>query len=264
MAVSSITSAFAGNTNEPPNEESISRSAFLYFLSAFLITLASLIGRIVVVRLPFYRRQINIKSTTTVEDNEEEQLIHEPPVKVWTVVKKLRGLVFAVSYIFIITLMLFPSITALIKSTKREENHSRFFDDDIFVAFHFLLFNIGDWVGRIMPVSSIFQIFQVNSLIVLSALRSVFIPLFLFCNVIVSEQRRLPILIQNDFVYFLIVWVFAVTNGWICSLCMMSAPQLKSIKSAKEKAMTGSVMSFSLVTGLAIGGSLSFIARWMV
>lgn len=160
--------------------------------------------------------------------------------------------------------MLFPSITALIKSTKRSDTHSRFYDDDIFVAFHFLLFNVGDWVGRIMPVSSVFQIFKVNQLIILSALRSVFMPLFLVCNVIVSEQRKLPVLIQNDFVYFLIVWIFAVTNGWICSLCMMTAPQLKTIQSPKEKSMTGSVMSFSLVTGLAIGGSLSFIARWLV
>lgn len=269
VAVSSILSAIAGNSNDVSDESSISRSAFLYFLSAFIITTTALVGRIVVVKLPFYRRHMNIKSLVQeVIQEEQQQEVDEPqePVKVLDIVRKSYGLIFTVSYIFIITLMLFPSITSLIKSVHRSNDldRSRFFDDDIFVAFHFLLFNVGDWVGRIMPVSNYFQIFQVKYLIALSSLRTVFIPLFLVCNVIVSDIRSLPVLINSDILYFLLIWIFAVTNGWICSLAMMSAPQVKSIKTNAEKAMVGSVMSFSLIAGLAIGGSLSFIARWMV
>lgn len=273
VAVSSILSALAGNTNDTPDESSISRSAFLYFLSAFLITAAALVGRIVVVRLPFYRRQMSARNEVLRVEEEVLEERHHPsdtePVGIMSIVRKSSGLIFTVGYIFIITLMLFPSVTALIKSVRRPESNvskkgARFFDDDIFVAFHFLLFNVGDWVGRMMPVSSMFQIFQVKYLVLLSTLRSVFIPLFLVCNVIVSEQRRLPVLINSDFVYLILIWIFAVSNGWICSLAMMAAPQLESIKSAHEKSLVGSVMSFSLVVGLAIGGSLSFIARWMV
>ncbi|KAI9480974.1 MAG: nucleoside transporter-domain-containing protein [Benjaminiella poitrasii] len=281
VAVSSILSALAGNTNNIPNESSISRSAFLYFLSAFIITMTALIGRILVVRLSFYRSQMRTNATTSEEteelldgaSNEEYSTIdEEAPVSILSVVRKTSSLIFTVGYIFIITLMLFPSITALIKSIHRPNNdagtapssNGRFFDDDIFVAFHFLLFNVGDWVGRIMPVSKYFIIARTKYLVALSALRTVFIPLFLFCNVIVSEPRKLPVLIHSDLVYLILVWIFAVTNGWICSLAMMAAPQLKSIKRGKERAMVGSVTSFSLVLGLAMGGSLSFIVRWMV
>lgn len=279
VAVSSILSAIAGNTDDIPDESSISRSAFLYFLSAFIITAAALVGRLVVVKLPFYRRQMNLKSLIEeVIEEEERDIVQavqqeetiEPPAKVWDIVRKSYSLIFTVGYIFIITLMLFPSITSLIKSMHRpdkdnlDSNRGRFYDDDIFVAFHFLLFNVGDWVGRIMPLSSWFQIFQTKYLVLLSASRTIFIPLFLLCNVIVSDVRKLPVWITSDFVYFLLIWLFAVSNGWICSLAMMSAPQLKSIKTNSEKAMVGSVMSFSLIVGLAIGGSLSFIARWMV
>lgn len=267
VAVSSILSAIAANTDDVPDESSISQSAFLYFLSAFIITTASLVGRLVVVKLPFYRRQMNEQSFVQVEEesmNDEEDE-EEEPVKVLEVVGKTYSLIYTVGYIFIITLMLFPSITSLIKSVKRtNEESGRFFDDDIFVAFHFLLFNVGDWVGRMMPIARCFQIFQVKYLVLLSTARTAFLPLFLVCNVVVSGQRKLPVLINNDFIYFVLMWVFAVTNGWICSLAMMAAPQLKTIKSGKEKAMIGSVMSFSLIVGLAIGGSLSFIARWMV
>jgi equilibrative nucleoside transporter 1/2/3 len=274
VAVSSILSAIAGNTDDIPDESSISKSAFLYFLSAFIITAAALVGRLVVVKLPFYRRQMNLKSLIEEVIQEEEvaePAEEEPPAKVLDIVRKAYSLIFTTGYIFIITLMLFPSITSLIKSIHRpikgdilDNNRGRFFDDDIFVAFHFLLFNVGDWVGRIMPLSPWFQIFQSKYLVLLSASRTVFIPLFLVCNVIVSDTRKLPVLINNDFVYFALIWLFAVSNGWICSLAMMAAPQLKSIKTGAEKAMVGSVMSFSLILGLAIGGSLSFIARWMV
>ncbi|KAI7906488.1 nucleoside transporter-domain-containing protein [Cokeromyces recurvatus] len=278
VAISSILSALAGSTDSIPNESSISRSAFLYFLSAFIITLAALIGRIWVVRLPFYRSQMKSNASTLLEeieeDLDEEPLREEAPIGIMSVIRKTSGLIFTVGYIFIITLMLFPSITALIKSIHRPNdaidsihrgtNKGRFYNDDIFVAFHFLLFNVGDWVGRMMPVSKYFIISQTKYLVMLSASRTVFIPLFLLCNVIVSESRKLPVLIQSDLFYFILVWLFAITNGWICSLAMMAAPQLKSIKKGKEKAMVGSLMSFSLVLGLAIGGSLSFIARWMV
>lgn len=263
VAVSSILSAIAANSNDVPDESSISRSAFLYFLSAFLITTASLVGRVVVVRLPFYRRQMNLKSLAEEIVQEEAEVQDVEPVKVLDVLRKSYGLVYAVGYIFIITLMLFPSITSLIKSVQRDSQANRFFDDDIFVAFHFLLFNVGDWVGRTMPISRYFQIFQVRYLVLLSTARTVFIPLFLLCNVIVSDERKLPVLIGSDFIYFVLIWLFAVTNGWICSLAMMSAPQLKTIRGS-EKATVGSLMSFSLIVGLAIGGSLSFIARWMV
>jgi equilibrative nucleoside transporter 1/2/3 len=115
-----------------------------------------------------------------------------------------------------------------------------------------------------MPLSERFQVFRVKSLVSMSLLRTIFVPLFLVCNVVVSSERNLPVLVRNDFVYFLIVWIFAVSNGWIGSLCMMAAPQQKAIKSGKEKSMVGSVMSFSLVLGLAIGGLLSFPFRQLI
>ncbi|EIE75407.1 hypothetical protein RO3G_00111 [Rhizopus delemar RA 99-880] len=262
VAVSSILSALAGSSDSAPDDTSIARSAFLYFLSALLITLTALVGRVLVTQLPFYNYHIH----SQYEDNEsgEQDRVENEPVTVIDVVRKSYGLIFSVAYVFVITLILFPSLTALIKSVHRSNNRGRFFDDDIFVAFHFLLFNVGDWVGRVMPLSERFQVFRVKSLVSMSLLRTIFIPLFLVCNVVVSSERSLPVLVRNDFVYFLIVWIFAVSNGWIGSLCMMAAPQQKAIKSGKEKSMVGSVMSFSLVLGLAIGGLLSFPLRQLI
>ncbi|CEG83551.1 hypothetical protein RMATCC62417_17453 [Rhizopus microsporus] len=266
VAISSIVSALAGSGDRVPDEASITRSAFLYFLFALLITTAAMIGRILVTQLPFYGYYMNLQARHDQEIDQQSE--EERAVTVIDIVRKSYGLIFAVAYVFAITLMLFPSLTALIKSTHQQndsmENSNRFFDDDIFVAFHFLLFNIGDWVGRTLPVSERFQVFRAKTLINLSLLRTVFIPLFLVCNVVVSEERRLPVLISNDFAYFFLVWIFAVSNGWIGGLCMMAAPQQATIKSGAEKSMVGSVMSFALVLGLAIGGLLSFAIRQIV
>ncbi|KAI8875598.1 hypothetical protein K501DRAFT_233441 [Backusella circina FSU 941] len=273
VAVSSILSALSVKTNVIVDGTSVDSSAFSYFLTAFGITLASLLSRSYITTNSFYRSQM-LQSSEILVDDVEEESIEEAPVTVMQVVRKSYGLVLSLGYIFVITLMLFPSITALIKSVRRhdpipsirdnDDIFSRFFDDDIFVAFHFLLFNVGDWVGRIMPIWKIFVTYKVNYLVFLSAIRTAFIPLFLLCNVVVSNARHIPVLIASDFWYMVIVLVFAVTNGWICSLAMMAAPQLPAIKGNREKAMVGSVMSFSLVFGLAVGGGVSFLVRWMV
>ncbi|KAL0077443.1 nucleoside transporter-domain-containing protein [Phycomyces blakesleeanus] len=279
VAVSSILSALAGSTNSPPDEAAIARSAFLYFMTALLITVAALIGRFVVARQPFYLRHITFEtvpasaSDVSSEDDVESssQLFATESLSVSRVFCKSAGLIFAVGYVFFITLALFPSITALIKSVHQIEvplrsmtGRNRFFDDDIFVAFHFLLFNVGDWVGRTMPIIQAFRTFDTRALTFMSLARTIFVPAFLICNVVVPDDRKLSVWVNSDIAYFIIVWLFAVTNGWIGSLTMMAAPQQTFLKSAAEKSLIGSLMSFFLVLGLAIGGAASFILRAMV
>ncbi|KAG2224609.1 hypothetical protein INT45_003749 [Circinella minor] len=301
VAVASILSAFAGSATDTPDEAGVTRSAFLYFMSAFLITVAALIGRVIVTRRPFYIRQMNMDpallSNSPLDEDEieeQEQLLddeqrffsnnhsdnrsqqQQTELSIFAVVRKSSGLVFAVAYIFVITLIVFPSITALIKSVSRHLpattsaattpiyiNNNRFLDDDVFVAFHFVLFNVGDWVGRLLPILESMRTFKPKLLVWFSLLRTIFVPAFMLCNIVVSD-RKLPVIIDNDVVYFLIVWIFAVSNGWLGSLTMMAAPQQESIRSPAEKSLVGSVMSFSLVAGLALGGTMSFVIRSMV
>ncbi|CAO3597703.1 unnamed protein product [Absidia cylindrospora] len=296
VAVSSLLSALAGTTKLETGDPSTNRSAFIYFVSALLTTVAALVGRVMLSQQPFYIYQMKLDKTMNSEEGlddddddelstaEQQQEQHTPrPLR--QLVKKSFGLIVAVAYIFVITLMMFPTITSLIKSVVRHppssspvdsaisvtntnddsgSNGSRFFDDDIFVAMHFLLFNVGDWAGRIFPLWPTFRTFNPTLLVILSALRTIFVPLFLVCNVVVSTERNLPVLVNSDVLYFVLIWIFAVSNGWISSLTMMAAPQQPYLRSAAEKSQIGSIMSFSLVVGLAIGGCLSFWARSMV
>lgn len=59
--------------------------------------------------------------------------------------------------------------------------------------------------------------------ITLSILRTVFIPLMLLCNA--NPRHNLPILINSDQCYTIIMSVFGFTNGIISNISMASIPQ---------------------------------------
>lgn len=230
----------------------------MYFLTALIVTVAALVGHVILAQQPFYIHHIKQQQDKTGDDDEDTV---DRPRPLRRLAEKSSCLLFTVAFVFVVTLMIFPSITSMIKSIHRHPSASRFFDDDIFVAMHFLIFNIGDWVGRILPLY--ISTFNPSVLLVFAGLRVLFIPLFLVCNVVAAE-RNMPLLIRSDGAYFVLLGLFSVTSGWICSLTMMAAPQQPFLRSSAEKSLVGSLMSFSLVVGLAIGGSLSFWTRSMV
>ncbi|KAF7723152.1 hypothetical protein EC973_002334 [Apophysomyces ossiformis] len=285
-ALSSIISALAGKATDVSSDDDAANSALIYFLIALAITATALVGRFVLTHNAFYIRYMTMETSEVCEvasDNECDEDLEDPnsifdaesSMSAITIAIKSAGLLFAVGYVFFVTLAVFPSITAFIKSVRRHDpyppsdpafvrSRSRFFDDDIFVAFHFLLFNVGDFLGRSAPIWKCFQMFNTTGLILMSVARTVFIPAFLLCNVVVSGQRQWPVIVDNDWVYFLLVWLFAVTNGWLGSLTMMAAPHQSWVRNSGQKSLIGSFMTFSLITGLAIGGAFSFVVRWML
>ncbi|KAI8059199.1 equilibrative nucleoside transporter [Gongronella butleri] len=261
VALSSLASALASTRTSPET------AAMMYFISALVITAAALVGRVVLQQQPFYRFYLGqgVKSGNNGENGhtEDDDADAGATLDTWTLIRRSRVMTCTVGYVFVVTLMLFPAITSLIKSTQSPHPPSRWLEDDMFVATHFVLFNVGDWLGRFFPLWPAFRIVRPMPLLLLSIARTVFLPLFLGCNVVV-EQRQTAVWIQSDILYFAIVTLFAVSNGWIGSLAMMAAPMQPYIRHANDKANIGTLMSFALVFGLAIGGALSFWVRALV
>lgn len=56
-------------------------------------------------------------------------------------------------------------------------------------------------------------------------LRAVFIPFFMFCN-FKPNERALPVLFGNDYLYCIGGIVMALSSGYFSSLTMMFAPRL--------------------------------------
>jgi equilibrative nucleoside transporter 1/2/3 len=103
----------------------------------------------------------------------------------------------------------------------------------------------------------------------MSLMRVLFIPLFLMCNI----QRSGPspsssVIINSDVLFMLILLAFGLSNGYVCSMCMMAAPSLEHnprLRGRKEDVEdAATVASFCLVGGLAIGSISSFAVRGAV
>lgn len=136
----------------------------------------------------------------------------------------------------------------------------------LFSAVHFLVFNVGDFFGRYVCSFPRFLIWSARRLLTLSLARTLFIPIFLMCNI---QQSTSPsassAIISSDFLYMVILLLFGFSNGYVSSLCMIAAPSVEHNPRLKGRVedvdVAATVASFCLVGGLAIGSFASFAVR---
>lgn len=168
---------------------------------------------------------------------------------------------------------MFPAITSTIQSVQED---SAFLSDPlIFSAIHFLVFNVGDWVGRYLCSFPALQVWAASRLVTLSLLRAFFIPLLLVCNVVPptslpSSPHLLTLvtkpIIASDASYLLILLLFGISNGHVGSSCMMAAPSLEHNRRLKREEVDSAavVAGFCITVGLLVGGAGSFLVGALV
>ncbi|KAK7910169.1 hypothetical protein WMY93_014853 [Mugilogobius chulae] len=170
------------------------------------------------------------------------------------VFKKIWVMAFCVTFVFTVTLSVFPAVTADVKTVYEGKWESYFI-----AVCCFLIFNINDWIGR--TITTLFQWPRKESPLfpVLVVCRVVFVPLLMLCNV--QDRHYLPVYFQNDAVFTVIMSLFSVTSGYFVCLSMSYAPQMVQPKDAET---AGALMTFFLALGLSIGAALSFPLRALV
>ncbi|WVQ70358.1 uncharacterized protein L199_008585 [Kwoniella botswanensis] len=221
-------------------------------------TMACLVAHRYLMDHPEYSSITNSTSTMLPEDNPRE----EKKGLTRKVFKKNSLLMVAVAWVFIVTLSIFPPITTMIVSTHQPT--PRLLQPDVFIPLHFLLFNIGDYCGRTyLPSISLLFTTSPPRILFLSLLRTLFIPLIFLCN---TTSRTSTPVFNSDLIYFLIIILLGLTNGYIGSLCMIvaSSPELNKRIEEDERDVAGTLASFCLVTGLAIGSAASFVVASLV
>ena len=65
------------------------------------------------------------------------------------------------------------------------------------------------------------------------------------CNVAANSQ--LPLVFNSDFFPIFFMVIFAISNGYVASSCMMVGPQMVNVNDAP---MAGNIMIFCLTAGL--------------
>ena len=163
---------------------------------------------------------------------------------------------------------MFPPITSSIQPTNPS------FHPLLFNAAHFLVFNCGDLGGRYLCAIPKFHVWSSRRLLVFSLLRTLFIPIFLLCNVqrpLSSQPTISPSItaanspvINSDVLFFLLLLLFGLSNGYVSSMCMMAAPSMTHNSHLRHRAdvdVAATLASFCLVGGLVVGSAASFAVR---
>ncbi|KAI3648936.1 hypothetical protein MP228_006790 [Amoeboaphelidium protococcarum] len=295
-------------------------SAALYFSIAALVLLICIALSFMLANTDGYKKAISEQLSSInadeitdfvqeseVEDGSQKKELSNvaAPSGVFAVLGRIWVLASSVFTVYLVTLALFPAIL----STVRPANESLDSESKwrlLFIPVTFLIFNLGDWLGKALPGIVIFNKFvdwvvkspmtlksKARLTWLMSVLRLSFIPLVLLSNTVISSDisRQFPLWINNDIGYLIIVALFAISNGYLGTLCMINGPQLavdfgqihaqrsdyilvdqQQLQSTsgeyavkqyndKDKETAGSLMVFFLTTGLTVGSLLSFVIR---
>lgn len=230
-----------------------SKAAFIYFLTAVIISVVALVAFIPLVqrhnRIIENRMMEQMAASMTSIESAERQA--RKVVSMLTLFRKLHWLAGGVFMCFAVA-MFFPVFTPKILSVTPPEDASLLLQPAAFIPLGFFFWNLGDLGGR---ASSLYLSFRnrPSLLFVASIARFVFLPLYALCNL-----HGKGAVINSDVFYLLIVqFPFGFTNGWLGSNCMMAAGEWVE---EGEREASGGFMGLALVAGLAFGSLLSFTA----
>jgi len=243
---------------------SAEQSGFFCFITSVVFLLTALIVYCIATKSEFYQYHLGEKTVMLKEKKPEDSKLLENgdgppdlPVKVnpFSVLIQISPYAGAVFSCFLVTLGTFPAITAQVVSTQPSTSA---WASTFFVPVGcFLLFNIGDYLGRFLagliqwPKPS-----KVGSYVTLglSILRFVFIPLFLYCNIRPDDRNLTSVAFESDTAYIIIMMLFSVSNGYVSSICMISGPQMVT---GEEAGTAANLMVACLGLGLGVGAFLS-------
>ncbi|XP_078055499.1 equilibrative nucleoside transporter 3 [Mustelus asterias] len=248
---------------------SISDSALAYFITADIFLVICIVLYLILPCLPYsshYQKSLNegiqsagsfCNDTGSLNDSFENASSSNdagtvPPLK--PILRKTAWLGFSVFYTFFISIIIFPSISSSIKSVSK--NTVSVWTTKYFVPLTcFLLYNFADWTGR--QTTAWIQIPGPKSkaLPVLVLLRTLFLPLFIFCNYQPREHLQM-VFFHWDVYPAIFISALGLTNGYLGTLPMIYGPKVVP-KELSEP--TGVVMSFFLTLGLAAGSAFSVL-----
>lgn len=166
--------------------------------------------------------------------------------------------------VFIVTLALFPVFYIKVASVYFDPqaplplSEAAFYYNNVFMFINFLLFNLGDWIGKVIPLNPRLVIKERHFLALCSFLRFIYFPIFLLSHVTgFGKNYPLPTPFSSDAAFYIIAITFGVTSGYLSTVAMMTGPT--AVPDAKDRPKAATVMVFFLTVGLTLGVYLALI-----
>lgn len=155
---------------------------------------------------------------------------------------------------FAVTLTLFPGLLTSCARSLRSNPY--------FIPLTFLIFDIFDLIGKVMPSIVSNRGLGPKSLVakMFPVARILFVPALLVLPNF-SKTTTTPVSFKSDSLYFSVLALMAWTSGWGNAICLINGPQ--SVNDASEEIgdRIGSLMGLSITFGLLAGSGISFILK---
>lgn len=207
-------------------------SAFIFFLTGTLMLIIGLVFYSTASKTVYFKyhlSQSQVKTTNRVAINADESspeavasvsrhYLQPDWVKICSKIW-MHG--FSAFLVFVTTLAVYPAITVLVTSVNKG-HHNKWNDVYFLPCVNYLLFNAGDYTGRILSGWIKRPRNQPNLIAILSILRMGFIPAFLLCNI--TQKHPLPVLIHSDEIFIILMVLFSISNGYIANISLIYAP----------------------------------------
>jgi len=227
---------------------------FYCFLTAFIFVVFSLVAYCAVQTTDFFIFYAGINRLTSGES--EQDLVRSSSVRM--ILRNSWRYQVSVFITFMVSLSVFPSVIVLITSEFSNDKSNVWANTYFTPVACFLLFNCGDYLGRILASwiqSPGPSLCGQNITLALSFSRLLFIPLFMLCNAS-PGNRNLPVVFTKDADYYALMVLFSVSNGYLGNLCMMHGPKTAQQREDQEK--TASLLVAVLVVGIGVGSMLAY------
>lgn len=153
--------------------------------------------------------------------------------------KEITPFIWICVVVMAVTLSVFPPLTGSIVSSSSTTAN--------LTAWHFLLFNLGDYLGRLSTQWLDCRSARVLHLI--NGLRLGFIPVFLMF----PTRGTSTGLIHSDLLFLVLVLLLGWSNGWVVTMGLIVGPT-----GAFDKETAGSMLGFALGVGLVLGALTSY------
>lgn len=242
---------------------SVTDSALAYFITADVFLLLCIIVYLILPRIAYSSYYLNINderpSISQAEASEEtvdtsSSKTHSPPIL--PILKRVKVLAACLFYTFFISIIIFPTISAGIESV--EKHSGSVWTNKYFTPMTcFLTYNFADWSGR--QITTWIQSPGPNSKILptLVFLRTLFIPLLMFCNY-QPRKHIYQVWFQSDIYPIVFITLLGLSNGYLGTLSMVYGPKVVPKELSEGTAI---IMSFFLGLGLAIGSAFSSLVH---
>jgi Nucleoside transporter len=180
------------------------------------------------------------------------------PAAIRLVWVRVRSAVATVFLTFLVTLALFPGLTTQLRSIHQCQPGSHRLSNDLYTPLTFVVFNVGDFAGRLvaarLPVdgSRSWSAWLVSCALA----RFLFFPLLLWCTA--ESNGVMRGLVHSDFYSIVVQSLFAVSNGLLVSTAFAFAPTQLPLEVPMAQERSSEFLTLSVSLGLLCGSLLSF------